>query len=143
MTTAARGLLLAAVLAAAGCSADPGAYDGADRLGPVEPAPSSAPPRAPATVIGPGVHQVHTDVVPGTYRTPGAAPSGGGVCHWARLGLLGTQLDSGKGPGPAEVTLPISDAVFVTTGCQPWVRVADARMVIWGRVSVAVRAVPA
>jgi len=92
----------------------------------VAPAPVAPAPAAPATSIGEegGTYAVGVDIAPGTYHTAGSA---GLSCYWQRersepdkYGM--TIITNGASQGPATVTIKATDAMFMTTGCKPWVK---------------------
>ncbi|MDQ3974470.1 MAG: hypothetical protein M3276_09095 [Actinomycetota bacterium] len=62
------------------------------------------------------------DVEPGTYRSPGPASGGFGVCSWAsgRPGDVGS-IEGHAGYGPAVAVIQ-TGSLFVTRGCQDWER---------------------
>jgi hypothetical protein len=69
-----------------------------------------------------GTYVVGTDIVPGTYRSPGG--TGGVNCYWERLsGLSGDASDritNGLSEGPQLVAISPSDVAFETNNCLPW-----------------------
>jgi hypothetical protein len=69
-----------------------------------------------------GSYVVGTQIVPGTYVTPG--PVEGGVCYWKRLGAgdHGEILDNAMTKKPQTVSIEATDRAFNTSGCQPWQR---------------------
>ncbi|MGH3531136.1 MAG: hypothetical protein ACRDSX_04265 [Mycobacterium sp.] len=118
---AAATLILAGWGVASGvASADPhGPLPGPTPAPPPGPPPASAP--APKTIIDhDGVYAVGTDIVPGTYSSPG--PVGNGTCYWKRLGNAATNdiIDNAMTRKPQVVRIEPTDKAFKTDGCQPW-----------------------
>src|SRR5690606_9496554 len=89
-----------------------------------EPAPQAAPAQPRTTIDADGTYAVGTDVVPGTYSSPG--PVEGDVCYWKRVSSADGQADGGKSldnamsKKPQVVQLDATDGASVTRGCQPW-----------------------
>jgi hypothetical protein len=88
---------------------------------------ATATSSAPATTISHGTYLVGTDVMPGTYKTTGAA--GIGSCYWARLkdtsGNFNAIIANGISRGPITVTISATDGAFTTSGCKTWRRQAQ------------------
>ncbi|WP_343599212.1 hypothetical protein [Mycobacterium sp.] len=79
------------------------------------------PPPTPATTIDhDGTFAVGTDVVPGTYSSPG--PAEHRTCYWKRVGgASGNEVvDNALTKKPQVVRIEDSDKAFKTDGCQPW-----------------------
>ena len=72
---------------------------------------------------GQGRHYaVGSDVVPGTYSSPG--PVQGGVCYWKRVS--GDKIvDNAMSKQPQIVQIDATDTSFKTSECQPWQRIDD------------------
>ena len=72
--------------------------------------------------FGQGTYLVKTDILPGTYRTPG-----GKSCYWARLRAFTggtTAIIANDNPrGPVVVTIAPSDRGFSSARCGTWSRV--------------------
>ncbi|NLT29982.1 MAG: hypothetical protein GXX86_05925 [Propionibacterium sp.] len=90
---------------------------------------TSAPPEGPTGEgsIGEGVHEVGTDVQPGTYRSSEDAEATD-YCYWARLSALDDEFESIIANGsraPAIVTIAESDVGFEVNGCGEFVPVAE------------------
>ncbi|MBS9533719.1 hypothetical protein KIH27_08985 [Mycobacterium sp. M1] len=83
-----------------------------------DPTPPPTPPPGPKTVIDhDGTYAVGTDILPGTYSTPG--PTEGNVCYWKRV--QGDQmLDNNMSKKAQVVRIEPTDTAFRTTRCQPW-----------------------
>lgn len=67
-----------------------------------------------------------TDIVPGSYRSPG--PSGSTGCYWARLGdLSGTSIIANNiSEGPAVMAVAPTDAAVEVKGCARWTAIPGA-----------------
>lgn len=81
----------------------------------------------PVTSFGDGVFLVGAEVVPGRYRTAGAAAARAlPNCYWARLrgtsGELRDIIANDNGRGPVTVTISPSDVAFESKGCVGWVK---------------------
>ncbi len=70
-----------------------------------------------------GIYTVGTDIVPGTYSSPG--PVGSGTCYWKRVSSSGEIIDNALTKKAQTVQIDSSDASFKTSGCQPW-QITDA-----------------
>lgn len=85
---------------------------------------ATATPSAPATTISHGTYLVGTEIMPGIYKTTGAA--GVGLCYWARLKDISGNFDAiianGISRGPTTVTIRATDDAFTTSGCNTWRR---------------------
>lgn len=79
---------------------------------------------APVGGIGEGTWVVGSDIPAGTYRTAGPLADN---CYFARLkdtsGDFASIIVNGTPPGPTTLTIKPKDGAFLTSGCQPWVRV--------------------
>jgi hypothetical protein len=111
-------------VATAAAPAAPATVAPTEAPAPVAPAP--AEPVGPATSIAEegGTYAVGVDLKPGTYHTAGSA---GLNCYWQReraepdkYGM--TIIANGNSQGPVTVTIKATDATFMTTGCQQWVK---------------------
>lgn len=93
---------------------------GAAPVAAAQPAPPPPPAPAPMTSIdADGTYQVNTQLVPGTYSSPG--PIEGSACYWKRVN--GDQLvDNGLTKKPAVISIEPTDTAFITNDCQPWQR---------------------
>jgi hypothetical protein len=83
-----------------------------------------AAPSGPKSVIETdGTYLVGTDILPGTYRTPG-----GSQCYWARLRSLDTSdiINNNNSSGPQVVEILATDRAFLTQNCQTWSLAATA-----------------
>ena len=73
----------------------------------------------PKTSFGDGTYLVGTDIVAGTYKTPGGAS-----CYYARLkdtsGSFNSILANNNTNGPAVVTIAATDGAFESTRCGTW-----------------------
>ena len=80
---------------------------------------SSSSGSTAATSVGDGTHIVGTDIAAGTYRAPG-----GNLCSWQRLSGFSGEFDDIIAIGVFEtrpiVTIPSSDAGFMSDGCGQW-----------------------
>jgi hypothetical protein len=84
------------------------------------------PPSAPKTIIETdGTYRVGIDILPGTYHSGGASPTGESDCYWARLHSLKPNdiITNNISTSPQDVTVEPSDAAFVTRSCQTWQKV--------------------
>jgi hypothetical protein len=109
--------IAAATLVIAGCGAS-GAIASAD--------PPTPPPEPKTVIDNAGTYSVGTDIVPGTYSSPG--PVAGGACYWKRLSSLNKNdiIDSAMSRKPQVVQIDPSDKAFETDGCQPWQKTDSA-----------------
>jgi len=108
---------IAAALLAAGCVSLATAH--AD---PVPPSPGPAPGPANVSMDKDGTYAVGSDVVPGTYSSPG--PVQGGVCYWKRVS--GDKIvDNAMSKQPQIVQIDATDTSFKTSECQPWQKIDD------------------
>jgi hypothetical protein len=81
------------------------------------------PPSVPKTIIETdGTYRVGIDILPGTYHSDGASPTGESDCYWARLHSLKPNdiITNNISTSPQDVTVEPSDAAFVTRSCQTW-----------------------
>lgn len=80
-------------------------------------------PSALPSIISDGTHIVGVDILPGTYRTPGADG-----CYWERMSGFGGTADeiiaNDNPAGPAVVTILPADVGFTTQGCGTWTAVS-------------------
>lgn len=122
--------MAAATLAFAGCClsagtaiADPTAPLPGPPPGPTAPAAAAAPAAPATTMDHDGVYAVGTDIVPGTYSSPG--PVGSAACYWKRVSSSGEIIDNALSLKAQTVQIDPGDASFKTSGCQPW-QITDA-----------------
>jgi hypothetical protein len=108
-------LTTAAIVAAALALAASGASAGLAGADPPAPAPQPQ-----TTIDHDGTFSVGTDILAGTYSSPG--PVGNGTCYWKRLSSPDGKdiIDSAMSRKPQVVQIDQSDKAFKTDGCQPW-----------------------
>lgn len=68
-------------------------------------------------IPGDGTFRTNTDMLPGTYRTPGASTAGSS-CSWVLQRDVGSISNSSQ--QAMVVVLGPYDRSFETSGCQPW-----------------------
>jgi len=85
--------------------------------------PTPAPAPGPKTSFdGNGTFAVGTDIVPGTYSSPG--PVEGQACYWKRVS--GDKIvDNAMSKKPQIVQIDASDTSFKTSDCQNWQKIDD------------------
>lgn len=84
-----------------------------------DPEPAEPPPGPKTTIDANGTYAVGTDILPGTYQSPG--PIEGGVCYWKRVN--GTEfVDNAMSKKPQVVQIEAGDTAFMTSDCQPWLK---------------------
>jgi len=74
-----------------------------------------------------GSYRVGVDMPPGTYRSVPASPTGVITdCYWERSAASGGIIANDFASGAAEISVAVraSDAVFTTSGCPAWTKVA-------------------
>lgn len=70
------------------------------------------------TIDHDGTFTVGTDIVAGTYASPG--PVEGGTCYWKRIAADQSTIDNALSKKPQTVEIQASDSAFKTNGCQAW-----------------------
>ena len=89
---------------------------------PGPPAPGPAPGPANVSIDKDGTYSVGSQIVPGTYSSPG--PVQGGVCYWKRVS--GDKIvDNAMSKQPQIVQIDATDTSFKTSECQPWQKIDD------------------
>jgi hypothetical protein len=91
------------------------------------PVPTAAPSGPKSVIETDGTYLVGTDILPGTYRTPG-----GSQCYWARLRSLDTSdiINNNNSSGPQVVEILATDRAFLTQNCQTWSLAATAPVAV-------------
>jgi hypothetical protein len=80
--------------------------------------PPPAPPQPLAAIDHDGTFTVGTDILAGTYLSPG--PIGDGTCYWRRVASDGSTIDNALSKKEQIVAIEAGDKSFKTNGCQPW-----------------------
>jgi len=89
--------------------------------------PAPTTPTTAASGFSDGTYIVGTDIKPGTYKSPGPAPDGIGLCYWEEdkntTDALSKIVDNNNSKGQSVINIPASGVYSVTfTGCQPFVK---------------------